>query len=511
MTQQPDSVPLLEVSGLSKHYGGVAALADAHLVLHAGEVHVLIGANGSGKSTLCKSIAGAVAPDSGNMSRAGVPVRFSDPAQAARAGIGVFYQELSLIPQLTVAQNIFLDREPRTRSGLVDERAMRAAAANLMRHFASVGGHNFAADSIVADLAPDQRQITEILKVLSRDTEIILFDEATAALDRRQVEVFFDLIRDLRERGRAIVFISHRMDEIFDIGDRITVLRNGRTVAALAVSETRHEEVVTHMVGEHGRAQGDSADEQVATHAAQVSAEPVLSVSGLQSQRLDNVSLTVHGGEIVGLGGLHGQGQSALLRSLFGATRSSGTVELAQKRFKPVSPQRALRAGFAYVSGDRGEDGILPTRSVFENLAMARLSQSGSLLVRPRRLRARLQQALTRLQVKFSGLGAPVTSLSGGNQQKVVIGRWLATAPRILLLDDPTKGIDLQARDDLYRMLHELTAQGVAIVFNSSDDVELLQVSDRVLVFNAGRIVTELRGDKLTRFELTSAAYGGAA
>lgn len=511
MNSSATTVTLLEVASLSKHYGGVAALADADLALQAGEVHVLIGANGSGKSTLCKSIAGAVAPDTGRMTRAGKPMRLSNPAQAARAGIGVFYQELSLIPQLTVAQNIFLDREPRTRSGLVDEHAMRMAATTLIERFGGVAGDNYGPDSVVADLSPDQRQITEILKVLSRDTEIILFDEATAALDRRQVEVFFALIRELRERGRAIVFISHRMDEVFAIGDRITVLRNGQTVAALAVRDTSHAAVVAYMVGEHGVAQAGRSEDATAAADAEVSAQPVLSVSHLHGQRLGGVSLSVHGGEIVGLGGLHGQGQSELLRSLFGATRSTGTVTLQQTRFKTGSPQRALRAGFAYVSGDRGENGILPTRSVFENLAVARLSQSGALLVRPRRLRAHLQQALTRLQVKFASFGAAVTSLSGGNQQKVVIGRWLATAPRILLLDDPTKGIDLQARDDLYRMLHELTAQGVAIVFYSSDDVELLQISDRVLVFNAGRIVTELRDDKLTRFELTSAAYGGAA
>lgn len=497
---------LLEATGLSKHYGGVAALDDAHLALQAGEVHVLIGANGSGKSTLCKIIAGAVAPDAGSLARGGQAVYFHDPAAAARAGIGVFYQELSLIPQLTVAQNIFLGREPRTRAGLVDERAMRAAAVALMAWFADVAGAGFRPDRLIADLAPDQRQITEILKVLSCDTEIILFDEATAALDRRQVEVFFDLIRELRRQGRAVVFISHRMDEIFDIGDRMTVLRNGRTVAALAVAETAREEVVGHMVGEHVAA---PAERDTAV-SADIDDTPLLSVEAFRADDLDAVSLAVHGGEIVGLGGLHGQGQSALLRGLFGATRASGTVRTAGGRFKPGSPRRALRAGFAYVSGDRGRDGILPSRSVFENLAAARLSQSGSLLVRPRRLRQRLDHALTRLRIKFAGFGAPVTSLSGGNQQKVVIGRWLATAPRILLLDDPTKGVDVQARDDLYRMLRELIAQGVGILFYSSDDAELLAVSDRVLVFNGGRIVAQLENETLNRFDLTRAAYEGA-
>lgn len=500
---------LLDAVGLSKNYGGVAALEDAQLVLEPGEVHVLIGANGSGKSTLCKIIAGAVAPDAGSLRRDGEFVRFSDPAQAARAGIGVFYQELSLIPQLTVAQNVFLGREPRTRSGLVDERAMRTAASALMQRFAAVAGKGFHAHCVVADLTPDQRQITEILKVLARDTAVILFDEATAALDRRQVEVFFELVGELRQHGRAIVFISHRMDEIFDIGDRITVLRNGRSVASLAVDETNHDEVVGFMVGEHEAGQAMTASSQ--SSAAQMDATPVLTVDALRSERLDSVSLAVQGGEIVGLGGLHGQGQSALLRGLFGAARASGAIEVSGKHFKPGSPQRAIRAGFAYVSGDRGRDGILPARSVFENLAVARLSQVGALLVRPRRLRARLVQSLTRLRVKFAGLDAPVTSLSGGNQQKVVIGRWLATAPRILLLDDPTKGIDLQARDDFYHLLHELTAQGVAVLFYSSDDAELLQVADRVLVFNGGRVVTQLADAGMNRFDLAKAAYGAAA
>ncbi|HKJ95704.1 MAG TPA: sugar ABC transporter ATP-binding protein [Gammaproteobacteria bacterium] len=492
---------------MTKRYGAVAALQDAELHLRAGEVHVLIGANGSGKSTLCKLVAGSVAPDSGTLLIDGRPVRLSGPSDAADAGVSVFYQELSLVPQLTVAQNIFLGREPANR-GFSDEGAMRDGARTLIEPFADVVGRDYGPDRLVAELTPDQRQVTEILKALSQDGRIVLFDEATAALDQRQVKVFFDVIRRLRDEGRAVVFISHRMDEIFAIGDRITVLRDGRTVAALDVADTDRDEVVRAMVGDTPAAEtGDAAPRNRAAAGA-----PLLTAEAFSCGRLRDAEVTVHAGEIVGLGGLHGQGQSALLRGLFGALPARGRILGANGVPLAIgSPRRAMRAGFAYISGDRGRDGLLPTRSVFQNLILAHVNREGTHLVRPGRLRSRLDAIVQRLRTTFAAYGAPVTSLSGGNQQKIVIGRWLAAAPRVLLLDDPTKGVDLQAKADLYRILHDLASDGVAILFHSSDDAELLEISDRVLVFNGGRVVSELTGERLNRFELYKAAYGEAA
>lgn len=498
----------LETHGLCKRYGGVRALDRADFDLRRGEVHVLIGANGSGKSTLCKCLAGAVAPDDGEMRLDGEPLRLASPAEAERAGIGVFYQELSLIPQLTVAQNVFLDREPRTRLGFVDEAAMRRRTEALMRPFEGVAGERFRADRPVTDLSPDQRQIVEILKVLARRPPVILFDEATAALDRRQVAVFFSVIRELRGAGHGIVFISHRMDELFTIGDRITVLRDGRTVTTCDVADTDREAVVTAMVGESTQpaAAGSRVERPAPTGAS------VFSVREITAAGLAPVSFELAAGEILGLGGLHGQGQSLLLRTLFGAhRRTAGHVAGTDGALAGRHPGQAVRAGLAYISGDRGRDGIFPARNVFENLASAVLTREGRRLVRHGRLRGELDRAVKALRTKFAGYSAPVTSLSGGNQQKIVIGRWLAARPRVLLLDDPTKGIDLNAKADLYDILRRLAAQGVGIVFYSSDDAELLDIADRVLVFNGGRVVDELAGDSLNRVALYRAAYGGEA
>lgn len=495
---------LLTARSVSKNYGAVAALDQADLVLEAGEVHVLIGTNGSGKSTLCKIIAGAVAPDQGVMELDGEAVRFERPAAANAAGISVFYQELSLIPQLSVAQNVFLGREPRTRGGRVDESRMRRAAEVIAEPFLAVAGSDFAMDARMSDLAPDQWQLVEIMKVLSQDTRILLFDEATATLDHRQVEVFFEILRTQRERRRGILFISHRMDEIFEIGDRITVLRDGRTVSTLDVATTDRDSVVAHMVG-------DAPSLTASSSARKKPGASLLKVDNWTSRRLQPLSFTVHAGEIVGLGGLHGQGQSTLLRSLFGVESGSGGVSVDGASMRIKSPRHALKSGIAYVSGDRVRDGILPTRSVFENLIPALLSRQRKPWIRSRVLREMLNQVVARMSLRFSGYDAPVTALSGGNQQKVVIARWLAAMPQLMLLDDPAKGIDVQARADLYALLRELTHEGLGILLYSSDDAELLELSDRILVFNAGQVTAELEGEGLNRFELYRAAYGQAA
>lgn len=494
-------MPTLKATDIRKRFGGIVALDGAEFTLDAGEVHALIGSNGCGKSTLCKIIAGAVGADSGEITLDGKAVAFANPAAATAAGIEMFYQELSLIPATTVAENIYLGREPLARNRLVDRDRLNDDAARLIGDFGKALGDGIHPDTMVSDLSADQRQIVEILKVLTRDSGIVVFDEATAALDRDQVEVVFRQIRALKAQGRSIVFISHRMDEVFSIADRITVMRNGRTVTTSPTAKTSREEVVLAMVG------GAQASAAGANRHRPV-AEPVLAVTDLSAGKLLGVSFTLGRSEILGLGGLHGQGQSDLLRALYGVIpMRAGSVAIGTARFEPSGPAAAMRHSMAYISGDRAKNGVMAIRPIFENLVLSLLARNRNEVVSRTRLRAALHPIIERLKLKFSSLDAPVTELSGGNQQKVVIARLLATEPAILLLDDPTKGIDLGTKADLYAIMDALCAQGVSILLHSSDDKELLAVSDRVLVFNGGRVVAELSGADRNEVALYRAAY----
>jgi ribose transport system ATP-binding protein len=343
--------------------------------------------------------------------------------------------------------------------------------------------------------------------VLARKPRLIIFDEATAALDGRQVEVFFSLLRALKAEGVSSILITHRMDEVFAISDRITVMRNGESVASYATPETSRNEVVHAMVGDTS-----ALAERTARPARAPGKAPLLTVENVTSRRLAGVSFTLAPGEILGLGGLQGQGQSALLQGLFGAQPfASGTVRRGDRPVALRRPAQAMREGFAYVSGDRGRDAALHGRSIFENVAAASLAREGGLLVRPRALKPRLLSALQSLDTRYAGLEAPIGSLSGGNQQKVFIARWLATRSAVLLFDDPTKGIDLAAKADFFALVRGLAEEGAGIVFYASEDAELLGLCDRILVFNSGSVAAELSGDTLTAFHLTNAAYGRAA
>jgi len=493
----------LNVNRVDKHFGAVVALEGANLDVAQGEVHILIGSNGSGKSTLCKIIAGSVIPDRGALRIEDRTVLIDGPTDAARAGISVFYQELSLVPQLSVEENLFLSALPRRGPGLLDRRAMRRRAETLAERFAGVTGAGFKPDALVQDLRNDQRQIVEILKVLATDARIYIFDEPTSSLDQRQVAVFFNLMRQLRDQGKAIIFISHRMNEIFEIGDRVTVLRDGRSVACLRLADTDRDALVEHMVG--GRIAA------VPDHGSQ--AEPdtdrvVLRADRLAGHRLTDISFVLQRGEILGFGGLHGQGQSQALRILFGAEAADGGhIRMSTGNKHPTKPADAIRQGMAYISGDRGRDGILLTRSILENLVAADLTKHKRFLLSPGKLTRKVTPVVQRLKMRFPGFGASISTLSGGNQQKAVIARWLAIRPAVLLLDDPTKGIDLQSKSDLYLIMSELAAEGVAIILYSSEDAELLGIADRILVFNGGRIVKALAGDQMTAFNLYQAAY----
>ena len=497
-------MPILEASGVHKQFGGVVALTGAQFTLKAGEVHALIGSNGCGKSTLCKIIAGSVAADAGRLLLDAKQVDFAGPRQAAAAGIGVFYQDLSLIPEMTVAENIYLGREPRTATGLVDRVAMRDAARTALAQFRDVLGTGVVAETHIADLTADQSQLVEVLKVLAANPRVLIFDEATAALDRNQVSALFEKIRALKAQGRAVIFITHRMDEVFEIADRVTIMRNGTTVLTSATNQTSRDALVAAMVGEAMLAH---ARNRRHTPAGTVAME----VQGLSAAKLEEVSFVLRRGEILGLGGLHGQGQSDLLRALFGALPiRRGTILVDGLPLVPTGPRVAMRRSIAYVSGDRARFGVMAIRPIFENLVISLLARERRWTVARAQLESTIAPFIERLKLKFSSLRSAVSELSGGNQQKVVIGRWLATRPAVLLLDDPTKGIDIQTKEDLYATMDELCSQGVSIMLHSSDDEELLAVADRVLVFNGGQIVAELSGEQRTRFALYQAAYASA-
>ncbi|WP_157020205.1 sugar ABC transporter ATP-binding protein [Mesorhizobium xinjiangense] len=498
----------LKLSGVAKSYGATVALSRGDLELEAGEVHVLIGSNGSGKSTLCKIVAGSVKPDSGEVLLDGNPVTVTGPQAAKALGIGIFYQELSLAGHRTVEENICLPDLP-MRGPFIDRKALSQRAARYIALFDGVTGQGFSADATVDSLRADQRQLVEIMKALATEAPILIFDEPTSALDRSQVERFFEILRRLKENGRAMVFISHRMDEIFAIGDRVTVIRDGATVGTSRISEAKPAEVIHLMVGE----QEDLVERQAPASAAQPSAgDAALTGKHLTGPGFADVSFQVAKGEILGFGGLHGQGQSAVLRAIFGAsTVDSGEVLLGGERFTPKNPRQAITHGIAYVSGDRGRDGIIQGRPILENLTPVHFLRERLFLARPSALRAKAQPAMGSLRTKFGGFALPIGSLSGGNQQKVVIARWLIDRPDVLLLDDPTKGIDLSAKADLFSLIRELAAQGLGIVLYSSEDAELLVNADRILVFNGGRITRELTGTDRTRYNLYEAAYEAAA
>jgi ribose transport system ATP-binding protein len=498
-------VPFLEMRDVHKRYGAVVALRGVTFEAERGEVHALLGANGSGKSTLNKILTGIAAPDRAELYLDGDPLVVSRPQDAHRHGIAAVYQELSLIPDLTVAANIALAFEP-SRAGFVLPREVRARALAVLERFADAfHGHRLPVDVPVGLLSPGEQQIVEICKAIARDPTILVLDEATASLHSAQVEVLFDVVRELREQGTLVVFTSHRMGEIFAVCDRATVLRNGEDEGHVDLADVTEQDLVELMIG---RREGVVQAERRTTSSAE-RRPVVLQVDDLVTDRLHGVSLRLHEGEVLGLGGLAGQGQSDLLSALFGAVRHrGGHVELGGRPLRLRRPLHAVRAGIAFVPGNRGREGLLPVRPILENLTVPsmRTRTIGPGVLSRRREAGAARRAVEQLRIKIGALGDPVTTLSGGNQQKVVVGKWLLTEPRVVLLDDPTKGIDVGAKDELYEVIARLTDAGVAVVFNSSDDEELLGLSHRILVFYEGRIAAELGPDERTHDRLVTAS-----
>ena len=501
--------PVLALRGVGKAYGPVRALHDVDLDLRPGAVHCVAGENGAGKSTLIKVLTGAVARDGGTYEIGGRPMRRAvTPAEARAAGVGVVYQELSLLPDLTVADNLCMGAFP-SRAGLVDRRRRRSAAVAMLDR---VGLGDLDVTRLVATLPTATRQLVEIARVLARDARVMIFDEPTTALSAEEAGALLERITALRDDGVAVLYITHRLEEIFDVGDTVTVLRDGAHVATEPVAAYDEETLIAAMVGRTienlypgpraGRPDGGVGPAR-------------LEVRGLRPDGFPGpVDLSVRGGEVVGLAGLLGAGRSEVLRAVFGADPvRGGEVRVDGEPVPPGSTRAAARRGLGMLTEDRKESGLLPELSIEENIAIANWRDAGSRgLVRRRDLRRHVEAAAEGLRLRFGAWTDPVSSLSGGNQQKVLIARWRALGAKVLLLDEPTKGVDVGAKADIYRIVADLAASGLAIVVVSSYLPELLGLCDRVVVVRERRLVADLPAAEATEEEvLRLASPVGAA
>jgi ribose transport system ATP-binding protein len=487
---------------VSKRYGGVRALQDADLAIHAGRIHAVLGENGAGKSTLIKIMAGVVAPDEGSIVLDGAPVAFESPADAQKAGIACIFQELSLIPDLSVADNISISDPPR-RFGLIDRRRQRRIAEDALTR---AGAPNVHASALVKDLSLSRRQMVEIAKALARKPRILILDEATSALTAADVTKIYAVLKRLRGEGLALVYISHRMHEIAELADECTVFRNGRNVATYAAGTRSDAEIVELMIGR------ELASEFPARPALPArDAPPRLDVAHLAwGERLRDISFRVHAGEVVGLGGLDGQGQRELLLALFGVLRgTTGTIAVDGKAARIDRPSQAKGGaiGMALIPEDRKSEGLMLPMSVRDNLSFAALESLSRLgVIDGSAERDAVERIVRLLAIRSDGTHVPAGSLSGGNQQKLVIGKWLMVSPRILLLDDPTRGIDVGTKQEVYQLLRELARGGAAILFYTTDVDELVGCCDRVLVMVEGAVRRELAGAQITEHALVSSA-----
>lgn len=491
----------LSAQNVVKRYGGVVALSDGNLEVNSGEVVALIGANGSGKSTMSKVINGVVVLDGGQLLLDGKPVKFKSPHDARQMGISTVFQELSLVPQMTVADNIWLTREPLGPGGVVNRKMVTTKTEELLSLFTGTFKTNLRPNAQVSELPADEKQIVEILKAVSFNPRLLILDEATASLDSRQVQRLFELVAKWKADGKAIVFVSHRMEEIFRIADRYSVLRNGKTVGAGAMKDITEKDLVQLMIDKgsvfsFSRAGAKKAEKPVC-----------LEVKDLKTPTLRGVSFEVQDGELVGIGGLQGQGQRDLLLSLFGDIAFAGSIQYNGKPVHFRHPRQAMQHGFALVPGDRAREGLLYIRSILENMQLPSWARYGFPL-KIGQAKKDAGQMGDSLNLKMAGLDEPVSSLSGGNAQKVVIGKWLMRQPSLLLLDDPTKGVDVGTKAEFYELLNKLCEEGKTILFYSSDDDELVGLSDRVLVLHDGKIQTELAGAALTKENLVAASLG---
>ena len=496
--------PVAEVVGASKRFPGVLALDGVSFTLVPGEVHALVGENGAGKSTLVKLLTGVYTPDSGEVRFAATPVTFRRPLDAQAAGISTIYQEVNLVPLMSVAGNLYLGREPRNQLRLIDYRRMHADAAALLRRY----GIDVDVRQPLRSLGLGAQQMVALARAVSVNARVVIMDEPTSSLEPREVDTLFRVVRELREQGVAITYVSHRLDELYRICDRVTVLRDGRVVHAGPLAGLDRLRLVSLMLGRdvaevrrHGLTRFSESHTAAAT-------EPVLRVRHLTKRHvLSDVSFDVRPGEVTGLGGLLGSGRSETAKAIVGALPlDHGSVTVAGRPLRHLSPATAIRAGISLLPEDRKAEGIVPDLSVRENIvlaAMPRLSRAG---VVSRAQQDRIVEVfMRRLRIKAASPDQRAGELSGGNQQKVMLARWLCLNPKVLLLDEPTRGIDVGAKAEVQQLIDDLAQEGLAVVLISSDLEELVEGADRIVVLRAGTVVDELTGDDVDESHLMAA------
>lgn len=487
---------LLELKSVQKRFGGVTALRDGNLTVQAGEVHLLMGENGAGKSTMMKIVAGMQGYDGGEMRFRGQPVRFSSPKEAALSGIAMVHQESLLAPHLSVGENIFLGREEMGSFGFVRRAQMMEKAARLIE----THGFPLKADWRVDKLSPAGRQLVEICRAIANGTSLLIFDEPTSSLSESETREVFTIVSKLKEKGAGVIYITHRLEELRTVGDRVTVLRDGATVHCCDLKNLSRAQLIQHMVGRDLGA--------MYSREPLPPGKPMLSVRNVNRKNvLKNVSLELRAGEIVGLAGLMGAGRTELCRAVFGIDAvDSGSIEVEGKAVRLSSPRDAVNAGVALIPEDRQRTGLATQLSVGWNLTLSSLgSHSRAGVLNQTQLSATEKQYIERLRIKTDGPKQKSVRLSGGNQQKIVIAKWVAQGSSVFLFDEPTRGIDVGAKTEVFEVMDGLARQGAAILMVSSELPELIQVADRILVMRQGTIVGELPG-RTTQEEIMALA-----
>lgn len=491
----------IEMKGIDKSFGSNQVLKNAGFLLKDGEIHALMGENGAGKSTLMKILTGVYTKDAGTIWVDGKEVSFKNPQEAEKAGIVFIYQELNVLFDLTVEENLFIGKELTKGFGICNKKAMRAKAQEMMGKL----GVKIPVTATMSDLSVGQQQMVEICKALMADAKVIIMDEPTAALTVSETRVLFDVIRNLQAKGVSIVYISHRMEEIFELCDRITVLRDGEYVGTENIQDIDLDHVVQMMIG---RAIGERFPKRNVTVG-----DEVLRVEGLSSGKLfHDVSFDVKAGEVVGVSGLMGAGRTEIMNAIFGNIHlDSGKIFMNGKEVKIKNPRQAIAAGIGFITEDRKTEGLLLEKSIAENIEITNLPKvaNGFVLNKPKQ-RAVVKKGIEDFHIKCFGPDHECNNLSGGNQQKVVLAKWIYTEPKLLILDEPTRGVDIGAKKEIYTIINEMTAKGVAVIMVSSELPEVLGMSDRIVVVHEGRVTGILNAAEADQAKVMTLATGGS-
>lgn len=494
---------MFELRAIEKRFDAVVALNGAHLQVEPGEIRALLGSNGSGKSTMIKVLAGLVNPNSGEVLIDGKPVKIPNGQVSRKLGIATAFQDLSLIPTMSVRDNILLGNEPRNKFGMVDKKAADELIDSLLKRFKI----DCDPDAYVQTLMPSVQTMLEVAKAVALKPRLLLLDEVTASLHYDEIEVLFSVMRELKEEGVSMLYVTHRMNEVFQVCDTTTIMRSGETVTEGKMSDFTLDDIVYYMTGQRPEADAKSGESSVDESEKEV----LLDVKGMTVfPKVRDLSMRAYKGEIVGIGGLQGQGQSEFIRALLGAeVIEDGTVVYDGEEVKFTSPTQAVENGMGFISGERNREAMFPLRTIEENILAGKVAK-GKLFayMSPKANHAFANDAVEKYSIKIGELYHPANSLSGGNQQKLVVARWIAMQPKLLLLDDPTKGVDIHSRQEIHRILRKCADDGMTVIISSSESEELLSVSDRIYVFYEGSVSAVLAGENKTPEALVAAMMG---